>query len=80
MRKTWRGLLTNSIDHRLSFPTPTHMHIFGNHNSGTTILIQPHAEFSGLPKNRIVNDSDLVSNNGGITNFNLLLSFFDQVT
>jgi hypothetical protein len=56
------------------------MHIFSNHNSGTTILIQSRVEFSRLPKNIIVNDSDLVSNNGEITNFNLLLSFFDQVT
>jgi ligand-binding SRPBCC domain-containing protein len=80
MRKTWWGLFTNSVDHWLSFPTPTHMHIFSNHNSGTTILIQSRVEFSRLPKNIIVNDSDLVSNNGEITNFNLLLSFFDQVT
>jgi hypothetical protein len=46
----------------------------------TAVLIQPPAEFSRLPKNGIVNDSDLVLDNGEITNFKLLLSFFDQVS
>jgi hypothetical protein len=34
MHKFWWGLFINSIGHWLSFPTPTHTHIFGNHNSG----------------------------------------------
>jgi hypothetical protein len=37
-------------------------------------------EFSELPKNGIVNALNLILDNGETTNFNLLLSFFDQVT
>jgi hypothetical protein len=38
MRESWQWLFTNSIGHLLSFPTPTHTHIFGNHGSGYSHL------------------------------------------
>jgi hypothetical protein len=33
MRDPWWGLYTDSIGHYLSFPTPTHTHVFGNHSN-----------------------------------------------
>jgi hypothetical protein len=47
MRETWERLFMDSVAHKLSFPTPTHMIIFGNHSSGyshlntTTCGVQP---------------------------------------
>jgi hypothetical protein len=34
MHESWQGLCINSVDHWLSFSTPTHTNIFGNHSSG----------------------------------------------
>jgi hypothetical protein len=32
--ETWQGLFTDSVGNSLSFPTPTHTHIFYNHWNG----------------------------------------------
>jgi hypothetical protein len=32
-RESWQGLFMDSVEHLTSFPTPTHTHIFGNHNN-----------------------------------------------
>jgi hypothetical protein len=32
-RESWRGLITDSIDHLTSFLAPTHTHIFGSHSN-----------------------------------------------
>jgi hypothetical protein len=34
MSESWRDLITDSIDHLISFPVPTHTHVFSNHNNG----------------------------------------------
>jgi hypothetical protein len=34
MTESWRGLITNSVGHLISFSLPTHTHIFGNHSNG----------------------------------------------
>jgi hypothetical protein len=82
MHEVWWGLFTNSVGHWLSFPTPTHTHIFGNHSSGynrfntTTCGVQRIV----VKRNRKRSGFGSGSDSDEITTFNLLLSFFDQVT
>jgi hypothetical protein len=82
MHKFWWGMITNSIGHWLSFPTPTHTRIFGNHSSGYSRLNTATCGVQRITVNGTVIDlgSDLVSDSSEITTFNLLLSFFVQVT
>jgi hypothetical protein len=80
MHESWQGLFTNSIDHRLSFPSPTHMNIFSNHKSRYRRLNTATCRVQQIAIKQNLNDSDLVSDSSEIITFNLLLSFFDQVT
>jgi hypothetical protein len=82
MNEFWRELFTNSVDHRLSFPMPTYTHIFGNHSSSYSHFntVTCGVQRIAVKRNRNDSDSDLVSDSGEITTFNLLLRFFDQVT
>jgi hypothetical protein len=58
------------------------MHIFDNHSSGYSHLNTATCGVQRIAVKQNYNDpdSELVSDNGEITTFNLLLNFFDQVT
>jgi hypothetical protein len=81
MHEFWWGSFTNSVGHWLRFPSPTHTHIFGNHSSGYSHLNTAICKVQRITLKWTVIDlgSDLVSDSGEITTFNLLLSFFVQV-